>query len=384
MKNLRNLLLVVMSSLFVIAAVSPVLGQISKREGDRQPVADVIDQHAVAEAFRADLSAYLTELENTLQRIESIPGLSQKINKAGLDVGAALEKAKVGLAELSTEDLTRMREVYARYPQWREGPRAIDAIFEKVLQGRAARAKASGISPNVITPDDCPDLSSTPSFADLAITEGFVIAAEGVMEGFPTDGLTIAARIPAITAFTGLKAGLLAAQTLRAQYDDCHALSATDVQNIVDGAKTDIINNDNSNKTTITTAISTSKTDIINNDNANTTSIINNANANTTTTLTAITNAKNELKDLILRTQIEADLAQPDSDTFVGLYVTPTSQGGYLNLVRSIVVDTITKLAGSSTGQANSFLAKADDYKAAGNYKSAYQFYRKAYKAAVN
>jgi hypothetical protein len=44
-----------------------------------------------------------------------------------------------------------------------------------------------------------------------------------------------------------------------------------------------IIVNDNANTTTITTALGDVKTDIINNDNANRTQIINNDNANTTT-----------------------------------------------------------------------------------------------------
>jgi hypothetical protein len=38
----------------------------------------------------------------------------------------------------------------------------------------------------------------------------------------------------------------------------------------------------------------------------------------------------------------------------------------------------------TSTATANSFLAQADALTAAGNYKSAYQYYRKAYKPAVN
>ena len=204
------------------------------------------------------------------------------------------------------------------------------------------------------------------------------------MEALPTDALTILGREAAVAARAALQASVLAAKTLRNQYDKCHELTQAQVQTIVDGAKTAIIVNDNANTTTITTALGDVKTDIINNDNANRTQIINNDNANTTTILNAITAAKNELRDLILRTQIEADLAEADNATYVGFYVTPTAQGGHLDLVRTIVVDTITKLAGSKASQANALRLKGDDFKAAGNYKSAYLNYRLAYKTAVN
>jgi tetratricopeptide (TPR) repeat protein len=146
--------------------------------------------------------------------------------------------------------------------------------------------------------------------------------------------------------------------------------------------KTAIINNDNSNKTaiidnananltTITTSISTAKTEIINNDNANKNAIIANDNANATM-----------LRDLILRTQIEADLASTDGSAFVALYLTPGVKGGYLELVRSIVVQTISNIGGANTGQANALLAKGDAYKTAGDYRAAYTNYRQAYKKA--
>jgi hypothetical protein len=138
--------------------------------------------------------------------------------------------------------------------------------------------------------------------------------------------------------------------------------------------KTSIINNDNANKTSIITNDNTNTANIIANDNANTTNILVNANAN-----------KNELRDLILRTQIEADLASTDSATFVALYLTPTANGGYLDLTRTIVAQTIANIqaAGGSTGQAQSLLSQGDAARTAGDFKGAYTLYRKAYKAAT-
>jgi hypothetical protein len=137
----------------------------------------------------------------------------------------------------------------------------------------------------------------------------------------------------------------------------------------------------------------TNKTAIINNDNTNTTTITGNDNTNKTTILAAIaasqvainanTDAgKNELRNLILRTQIEANLAK-DNDDAVGLYMTPGANGGYLESVRAIVIDTIAKLAGTHTANANKQLAQADAQQALGNFFKAYSFYRQAYRTAV-
>ena len=134
-----------------------------------------------------------------------------------------------------------------------------------------------------------------------------------------------------------------------------------------------IITNDNANRTTIVNNDNANKTTIVNNDNANLVTIINNANAN-----------KNELRDLILRTQIEADLASTDGAATVALYALPTANGGYLDLVTTIVTETIahTAAAGGSVSNAQAFLNDANAAKAAGDFKGAYALYRKAYKAA--
>jgi hypothetical protein len=361
------------------------------------PRASAQDLNAPVEEFRAEMSSYMTELEAVLRQFAKIPAVSSQFDKNGLDPVTALRNAKAGLAELSFDDLVKMRAAYARVPGWRDAPSVISGIAQRVANGAANTnpgvANKGGISINVITPDACPEIDATPSFADIAITEGFQIASDAVMEGFPTDGLTILARLAPVAIRAGLKAAVLAEVTLRSQYDDCHSLSATDVQDIVDGATTQIINNDNSNttsivnndnsntmsltssisaaQTAITTAISTAQTAIINNSNANTLTIINNDNANA---------------DLQLRRLIEADLAEADNATPVALYVTPSSRGGYSDVVTTIVTDTIADVQalGGSVVNAQAFLAQANAAKAAGNYRTAYSLYRKAYKSAAN
>lgn len=163
--------------------------------------------------------------------------------------------------------------------------------------------------------------------------------------------------------------------------------------------------NDNANKTAIINNDDSNKTEIINNDNANKTAIINNDNTNTATIVALIGQVKidiinndnankEELKRLILRTQIEADLATADNAVPLALYETPSAtctpslanpptQCGYLDLVRTIVKETIANVAGPNAAKANALLAQGDAEKAAGKYKLAYLTYRKAYKTAA-
>jgi hypothetical protein len=145
---------------------------------------------------------------------------------------------------------------------------------------------------------------------------------------------------------------------------DAHHLALTAHDADVKSGILSIISNDNTNTGTI-----------INNDNANTATIINNDNAN-----------KNELRDLLLRTQIEADLAAADSATPVALYLTPNANGGYLDLVQSIVTQTLANVqaAGGKISNAQQFLNQADALKASGQFKAAYDNYQRAYKLAAN
>ncbi|PYS98432.1 MAG: hypothetical protein DMF63_16245 [Acidobacteria bacterium] len=426
MKYIRSSFFGLIGTLIILQAVAvlPVAAKNPDPKSEQKRLARVMSPNADVEEFRAEMIAYLTELENALTKFGRIGVVKEQFGQNGADPIAALRHARTTMAELSADDLAAMRAVFAKVPNWREGSRAIDGIAQRVSDGRDRATKGGTNTSNVITPDACPDISGTPSFADIAITGGFEIAGDLAMELLPTDVLTILAREAVTVIRAGLKAATLAEVTLKSQYDQCHGLEASTIQDIVDGAVTTITNNDNSNHaltisaidaaktdivnnndtqtTTLTTAISNGVTTINNNSNANTlaitsaitsaqTSIINNDNANTTNIVNndnanrvLIINNDNANAEMILRTQIEADLAEADNATFVGLYITPTANGGHADFVRFIVVDTIAKLAGSNAGRANGFLAQADALTSAGNLKAAYQYFRKAYKAAVN
>jgi hypothetical protein len=145
--------------------------------------------------------------------------------------------------------------------------------------------------------------------------------------------------------------------------------SFTTLNTNVTNSKTELNTSINNSKTEINTNINNSKTEINKTVNDNRTLIINNAN----------TNASNSL-----RLMIEADLATPDSATPLAIFETPTAKGGYLELVRAIVFETIRNLTGATVAQANATLASIDNLIATGKYKPAYAALRKAYKTAAN
>ncbi len=367
---------------------------------------------ADTEEFRNELSNFFGELEATMRLFNSIPAVRQRFERAGLRNGEMIFEARQKLSQLTPLELGQMKAVYDQNPGWQRMPATLGSLIKPALRSRPEQqlaAQKSGLI-RVTVADNCQDgLDAGITNTDISIAAAVVIAADALMEGFPTDGVSIAARIAPIAAKSVADAALLALETLKGIKDDCNgdAFESAIQQQVAD-TKNSIINNDNANTTSIisnvnsgaTTIIDNDNTNtaaviannnanttsIINNDNSNKTAIINNDNANLATTLATLNQVKAELRDLILRTQIEADLAEADNASPVALYLTPTAQGGHLDLVQTIVTQTLSRIvaAGGSAGTAQSFLDKANADKAAGKFKSAYDNYRKAYKAAAH
>jgi hypothetical protein len=88
------------------------------------------------------------------------------------------------------------------------------------------------------------------------------------------------------------------------------------------------------------------------------------------------------LQTLELRMEIEKSLAL---GIYVGLFETPQAQGGYLELVGTIVQTVINglKAAGQDCGNAQALLDQGNTDYAAGLFKKAYSHYMSAYQAAT-
>jgi hypothetical protein len=376
---------------------------LNMRVGEQERLTKVMNPANDIEEFRSELYDYFTELENAMRLVNEIPAIRQKLSESGFQTLPMLAATKQKLAELNPAELSALRALYAGFPGWRDGPRTMNSLlkprFRDMLELKVAARKSAGGIETALVADDCAaGITADVTNTDISLATTAVIAAEAVMEALPTDGLTILARVIPVAAVATFKGLLLTAQTFKNIKDDCNAASfeAAIQQQITDNTNT-IVNNDNSNTSAIISNDNANATNIIANDNSNKTAIINNDNANTTTIIdndnanmiAIITNDnanKNELRDLIRRTQIEADLAEADNATPVALYLTPNANGGHLDLVQTIVTQTLASIqaAGGSIGNAQTFLDRANADKAVGRFKSAYGNYRKAYKAAAN
>lgn len=394
------------------------------------------------EQFRDDLTQALQQMDQHRAVLRQNKVVREALDQSKLPSAPPVAEVKLQLQQMTHEELAQAYKAFATaFPNWREAPQALGSIAGKI-GGQQLEGKAAGtVTTNAVSPDRCQDaFNAAPSWTDWGVTKAFEIAAQGAYEIIPPpfNAIAMAAWIP-------LAEGANAAEILNLMYDRCsgdrdHQELLTAISNLQTSANT-IVSNANTNTTSILNSLSTAKNEIVNNDNSNRTTIVNNDNANTTTLTTAIgaaqttintttnasrdvllgnitttkneivandnsnrttiTNAittaqtailnnananKNELRDLMLRTQIEADLAENDGGSPVALYLTPNANGGYLDLVQSIVTQTLANIraAGGDIGNAQSSLNQANADKAAGRFKDAYKEYRKAYKAASN
>jgi hypothetical protein len=374
----------------------------------------------------AELDQFRQELIKVMHQLNKVGALKPRILvldaqlKTKFDAAPSAAQVQQQLQQMNYEELAVVHKAFATFlPEWRSVPALVSRMTMNM-------SKASGPMPNaVVTPDNCNDAELlAPSFTDLAVARSLEIGAQAAYEGIPEP-----ANFSALAFWLPLAVASWNGETFLNLKNQCHgdadideiktSISKVDsrvsevgnsikendndntgriIRSIETGlatANTEVINNDNANKAMLVTTITNTKNEIINNDNANTTTlntnlanaqtaIITNNNTNATNIINNINSNAAALRDLMLRTQIEADLAEADNATYVGLYVTPSANGGYFDFARFIVVDTIAKLAGSNTSQANGFLAQSDVQRNAGNFKAAYQWLRKAYKTAVN
>jgi len=261
--------------------------------------------------------------------------------------------------------------------------------------------------------------------SDVFIARGVSLGLEIIRELLPDDSAMVLPQVAAVTAWGIAKVVELALDLVHAQYLECNAKKDGDelaanlqtannnlnsvkstvstINTTVGGINTHTtsvgdtivtkINTLSGKADTTNNAVNTVGTNVttinntVNNINTNVNSVstkVDNVNTNIDNSRTLIINNANLNAATSLRLLIEADLATPDSSTPLAIFETPASKGGYLQLVRTIVFETIKNLTGATTAQANATLASADALIASGKYKAAYAALRKAYKAAAN
>jgi len=361
------------------------------------------------EAFRREYDDYLAEMQQVMGVVLESKLAQRLVKQKGLAPLEQLAAARQNIPDLTPQDLTLLRAALAKTPSWRAMPQRINALFRPEvrsgLQAMSVKGTAAlGDIPNPagitlgggVTPDNCSDafLNGEPrvSNTDISIAEAAVIAAHAAMEVLPTDAITVAAHATAAGVVAGVEAAALTLQTLKAISDDCSGQAFEDyitsnldttVSSRASQATADSIENRLIDRldVKVSTRATQASVDELQGD-------VDTANANINLANQRLVQLLANLADFQaqhLRLQIEENLAAGTNDAAVGQFELPAAKGGHLELVRSIVVDTINKLqaAGQNIGNAKSFLAKGDQYKAANKFKDAYDSYRQAYRTAT-
>lgn len=366
--------------------------------------------------FRRDLTAYLVQMQQVATRLQATPQGRASFARLHYDPAQSMAQARAEIQDLSPAQLAALQRAFSAYPAWRTMPAQLKMLTAKLPKGHRASV--------FITPDDCATARAAGITAtDVEIAADAAFAADAILEAVPTDLLSEAVRIAAVIVWavpnTTLR-GFEHLYNIASACDDADhqalvqqnldvAVSTRATQSSLDS----LTNNFNSFNTTFN-ALDTligNRLDVAVSTRASQTSLtaFNNefttfhteftANAATVNTkldtigsgvdtanqkLDALTITVNDQGKLDLRLKIEEDLASPGNHP-IALFEVPASGGGYLDLVRDIVADTIAKMqaAGQGVGNAQSFLAAGDAAVAAHDYKTAYADYGKAYRAAA-
>lgn len=401
---------------------------------DRARLQQVMDPSTNVEEFRQEYDAYLGEMETVIAQLLETPFARQLLERSGLNPQQQLTWARQKLPQLNEQELSGLKNAFAKSPAWRELPRQVDAMIRPEVQAmlRALSAKAGDTLPGGTTPDVCSNAfldgaahqQPRVSNSDISIANAAVLAANAIVDSLPDDFLSVAGKVVAVVARTVVEAVQLTLETLKSISDDC---GGNDFQTTVGNSFTSV-------NTNIGTRASQTSVDAVQN-TANTISnnvlslqatagqtqaAVNEINgkvdvkvssratmaqvntlqgtANTINTKADATLAKldtvlgrlNDLEALIrafqaenLRLQIELNLLQGPRYN-LAQFQQPAAAGGRLELVRTIVDDTIKKAAQvgvpqSVINQANGELATGDINFTANNFKDAYAHFRTAY-----
>jgi hypothetical protein len=377
---------------------------------NRARLSQVMAPTANVEEFRREYGEYLAELQQVISVVMESP-LARKLTKLkGIAPAEQLAAARRALPGLSAQDLTLLRAALAKSPSWRAMPQALNSLFRpEVRSGLKAMSVKVGVTANGetedpagitleggVTPDNCADafVNGAPriSNTDIAAAEAAVIAAHAVMEALPTDVLTFEAHAAAGAAVAAVEATALTLTTFKAISDDCSGQAfenyvTTNLDTTVSSRATQTSVNNVQNflndrlDVKVSTRATQTSVDALQGDVDTANANINIANLKLDTLLVNLANFQAQH----LRLQIEENLAAGTNDAAIGQFELPASKGGHLELARAITLETIDKLqaAGQNVRNARAFLAKGDQYRAAGKYKDAYDQYRQAYRTAT-
>jgi hypothetical protein len=354
-------------------------------------------------AFRKEFVSYLTQMQQVGAMLQSSPRGRAALTRLGVKP-STLVRSRDAVQHMTPSELVVLQKAFASVPGWQTHPRDLKAALRR-----------NGFSPNgpvrafAVGPDCDPGPGSPLGITDWYIAVGVALALEIAHEAIPDDIITSIAQVAAAGLWGIAATAALALESVNGVENECNdakledftrtqldvAVSTRATQTSVDAFTATLNNLSTLVNSRLDVAVSTRATQ------ASLNAFHNEFTTNATTVNTkldgitsSVATANSKLDSLAitvgdqgalaLRLQIEADLSEPGNHP-VALFEVPASGGGYLDLTRSIVADTIAKMqaAGQGVGNAQAFLAAGDAARAAQDYKGAYADYGKAYRAAA-
>ena len=364
-----------------------------------------------------------------LEVVDSVAEASILTNPGDTKSAASLENARKSIEQMPLDELSLLRGVMdpatmnSGLPQARA---TMERVWSDALRRQSAKTLESYTRSSAKTLGALTDRAASESITcsnlftgrPSAVTEDAAnviwVAAAGLRAGFSRacnevlvilgeGGNTSVACIPIDVVYfvaTGLRQTLQACETgftnrtVDANYDRLNDLNnnlGTVNDNVSSRASTTLVNTSTAGLTTLVTDKATALTTLINTSTADieskigqgTSTVVDNANANTLAITTLTDKDMNIVRDLMLRSWIELALAADGAD--VVAFQTTSGHGGYLELVRTITAQAMANVMatpGGKIGDAQKQLTQGDTALAAGQYKSAYGFYRQAYQSA--
>jgi hypothetical protein len=354
------------------------------------------------ERFQQQFLSYLSEMGQVAKSLETSAGGKAAYDRLGIDPLRGVARARVEVKTMSPAELEVLREAFAAIPDWRDQPDLLrDAVRGRGLGERGAR-RTLGVGP------DCDPGPGTPlGITDFYIAAGVALGLEVAHVAIPDDILTSPAQIVAAAAW-GVAAGaaltLEGLNAVEAECDDAKLeafirenLDAKISSRVSQTSFTAFVTTFDAFNVAFNTlnSLVTTRLDVAVSTRASQASLdslttfVNSrldvavSTRASQTSVDALTATVDEQGALALRMEIESDLSEPSHQ--VALFQLPTAQDGYLELTREIVADTIANMqaAGQPVGNAVKHLGSGDEAADAGDFKRAYDWYGKAYRAAA-
>jgi hypothetical protein len=370
------------------------------------PTSETSDQAT----FRREFTTYLVQMQGAVMKVQATPQGRAAFRSIGFTPAKSFARARAAVRTMTPEQLAVLQKSFSTYPKWRTLPVKMDRLARRMQPKSPYSLK--------ITPDDCPTARAAGfTQTDVEAAADASLIADGILEIVPTDLISVPVRIVAVLIWAGVQATQRAFEHLyniASACDDADhqalvtqnldvKVSTRATQVSVDALITNLtalstLVNSRLDVTVSSRASQTSVDTLLTNVNTlqnSVTTFHNEFTANSIVVNNKLDAANTKLDNLAitvsdqgalnLRIHIEDDLADPGNHP-LALFEVPEANGGHLNLVRSIVADTIAKMqaTGQGVGNAQAFLAAGDAAKAAGAYKSAYANYGKAYRAAAS